>query len=90
MLDFQLYIKQDGMYNTLDIVISNIPIEDIKDWYLMSTPVYNLKDMLFYISQHFMNYSDTVKYVRIIDKEIPDEILISRETIIEMNANKMI
>jgi len=88
--DLELYVKQDGMYNTLDIVISNIPIKDIKDWYKFNHDFRSFKEFLFHIKLSLMDGSDDIDFVRLIDYKIPDEIIITKKEIEMLNAHKMI
>jgi len=93
MKDLAIYVNQDGMYNTLEIVISDIPIENIKDWHKITIDksVVNFKDLLWKLRKYFMtNSDDKANIIRLIDSKIPDEIIITKDVIEELNANKMI
>jgi len=86
MKDLKIYIKQDGMYNTLEIVLSNIPVEDVKDWYSFGShkEFSNLMEILLYIDDIFLSITDSTDCVRIIDRKISDEITITKKQIREM------
>lgn len=93
MNDLELYVRQDGMYNTLDIVLSNIPVEDVQGWHhfdnVTEESCKNFKEYLWKIRKHFMMLQD-IEYIRLIDEDIPDEIIITKKTIEDMNAFRMI
>ena len=93
MRDLGLYVKQDGMYNTLEIVLSDIPIEDVKDWHRLTIDegVSSFKDLLWKCRTYFMaNSGDSVDSIRLIDSKISDEIKITKEEIEDMNVFRMI
>lgn len=90
MMNFKAYIKQDGVYNTLEILISDISLPDTRDWYQYHLKHHKLKDLLFDIYKGFMIGFPDVDHIRMIDSQLGDEIIITLDMIKELNPHLFI
>ena len=81
-----LYVKQDGLYDTLDLVISTEYTDKNLGKYWYSAVEGNLVDLLYYAFTVFMDETSDCEIVR-----FPEEDLIfTQNDIFLMNAEKVI
>lgn len=92
--EFILMVKQDGMYSSEEIILTNDDIEELKNQgfyqfnYISESK--NLRNYLYYIYIKFMSGFEDTNYITIIDTKTRDKYIITKDEIKNMNSHLFI